>query len=325
MCLQEVDWFHDKSSGSVVDCFHTLCERLRMCGVWYGHHAYGDRDQGGLWGCAVLSRFPLQHAQGLTLHHLSDYPRSALGVICVPPQVPVSVVCGLMCESSAALGKEGHPPTTLTRGICIMTVMCLMHAHERSGTTRVCLLGPFRGVLRLRCPAGPIGVDRAALADKTRVGVIAGDLNTLGHGWLRCSPYHVTDGHRWAAGPEAVRLEARLKQVWMFACASVCGCVCWRVCVWKVGCGVDDCECIEHSSTLPTSNRVSVPEGLHTMRRTQQQTTRHALHGWTDPFNKSTDVTMHLPLGIAAKLDWFASLTFVESLYIPRGTGVGSL
>ncbi len=54
-------------------------------------------------------------------------------------------------------------------------------------------------------------------ADRTRVGVIAGDLNTLGHGWLRCSPYHVTDVHRWVAGPEAARLEARLKQVWMFA------------------------------------------------------------------------------------------------------------
>ncbi len=86
ICLQEVDWFHDKS-GYVIDCFAVLCERLRMCGVWYGHHAYGTPYQGGLWGCAVLSRFPLQHAQGLTLHHLSDYPRSALGVVCFPPQV----------------------------------------------------------------------------------------------------------------------------------------------------------------------------------------------------------------------------------------------
>jgi hypothetical protein len=34
------------------------------------------------------------------------------------------------------------------------------------------------------------------------------------------------------------------------------------------------------------------------------QITDHSLHGWQDPFDKTVDVTMQLPLGLEAKLDW---------------------
>jgi hypothetical protein len=59
-------------------------------------------------------------------------------------------------------------------------------------------------------------------ADKAHVGIVAGDLNTLGHGWLRCSPYHVTDGHRFATGSEAARLEAMLNRVRAYHSIRVC-------------------------------------------------------------------------------------------------------
>jgi endonuclease/exonuclease/phosphatase family metal-dependent hydrolase len=51
---------------------------------------------------------------------------------------------------------------------------------------------------RLQQFADILAHSRAAAADGTALQVIGGDLNTLGHGVARLSPYHCTDHLRWA-------------------------------------------------------------------------------------------------------------------------------
>ena len=79
LCLQEVDLHSDTARRVSVDVGREICKALCMCGVWAGHHSYVDeRGDGGVWGCAVLSKFDIVDADFVELSCLDGYPRGAV-------------------------------------------------------------------------------------------------------------------------------------------------------------------------------------------------------------------------------------------------------
>ena len=79
LCIQEVDLHCDSARRVSVDVGREIAKALGMCGVWAGHHRYtNDENDGGVWGCAVLSKFDIVDADFVELACLDGYPRGAV-------------------------------------------------------------------------------------------------------------------------------------------------------------------------------------------------------------------------------------------------------
>lgn len=79
LCIQEVDLHCDTTRRVSVDVGREIAKALEMCGVWAGHHHYtNENGDGGVWGCAVLSKFDITDAKFLELSCLDGYPRGAV-------------------------------------------------------------------------------------------------------------------------------------------------------------------------------------------------------------------------------------------------------
>jgi endonuclease/exonuclease/phosphatase family metal-dependent hydrolase len=79
LCIQEVDVHSDATRQVSVDVGRTIAQALGLTGVWAGHHRYTDeKGDGGVWGCAVLSKFDITEAEFLGLPCLEGYPRGAV-------------------------------------------------------------------------------------------------------------------------------------------------------------------------------------------------------------------------------------------------------
>eukprot|EP01043_Picozoa_sp_COSAG02_P037920 COSAG02_NODE_2884_length_7815_cov_95.201503_4_plen_386_part_00 len=156
LCIQEVDVHSDTARRVSVDVGREIAKALGMCGVWAGHHRYtNDNGDGGLWGCAVLSKFDIVDADFVELACLDGYPRGAvmtsvncgdsLGDVCVVSMhTEVCCTCSLNISSLQSISRLQMISSHNERPVRDQTFFCrgryarnAPHTASRRGTTSV--------------------------------------------------------------------------------------------------------------------------------------------------------------------------------------------
>jgi len=147
----------DNGEDVKIDCAREIAKALHLTYAWGGAHSYPHRKGRGTWGVAILSRHILTH----------------VAMIPIPEIVPG------YCKS-AMRAVVSHPRAG--------QILCYsVHLEACAGIAD--RVRQFSVVLK----------DWTEQCDaiKPKAAIIAGDLNTLGHGLARISPVHCRDHYRF--------------------------------------------------------------------------------------------------------------------------------
>lgn len=172
--LQEVDiaYIHKEGTKS---CFELICSELNYAGVFAAHYEY-EHDKGkGVWGCSILSKFPIVEPHQVCFEDvITGYGRSAIGAKIIPR------------DASGDL----HPLLVYS----VHTEVCTgIRARIKQIDKVLSTAIKERGALFEEYSSLP---HIKWESPKDVPIVIGGDFNTTGHGICRISPVHCLDEYR---------------------------------------------------------------------------------------------------------------------------------